>query len=289
MHSKTCLLPVLLAALGSLAPAAPTPTSAPSVAPTLDTLLPELCKAFTPDSLQWLTALEKLAANAARPGAEKERSAFSAALCGKAADTKLPVTVRWMVLRQVGLIGGAEAVEPLAALFNDENVQVREYARQAMELNSDPRATTVLLATLAKGGDVRWQTGLIHSLGQRRSAAAVKVLESRLQQPDYVGAAIIALKKIATPDAVRALEFICRWGRAVGNCPSAARKGERGHHCQGACRSGGLAFATGACLEAAGKFGPRRRAKGSPCTAHRDESASPDNRGLSDDHASRQG
>ena len=207
MPSKSCLLPVLLSfAVGAFANAAPAPVSAPAVPPTLDTLLPELCKPFTPDSLQWLTALEKLAANAARPGAEKERASFASALCAKASDTKLPATVRFYLLRQLALIGGPESVEPLTALFSDENVQVREYARQALELNSDPRATAVLLATLAKGGDVRWQTGFIHSLGQRRAAAAVKVLEPRLQQPEYAEAVIIAFKKIATPEAIHALQ-----------------------------------------------------------------------------------
>ena len=207
MPSKSCLLSVLLSfAVGAFATAAPTAVTAPAVPPPLDTLLPELCKPFTPDSLQWLTALEKLAANAARPGAENERIAFARTLCAKAADTKLPATVRFYILRQLALIGGAESVEPLTALFSDENSQVREYARQALELNSDPRATAVLLATLGKGGDTRWQTGFIHSLGERRAAAAVKVLAPRLQQPEYAGAIIIALKKIATPEAIRTLQ-----------------------------------------------------------------------------------
>ena len=217
MPSKTLLLPVLLSvALGASAANVPKTATVPTTPPTFETILPELCKPFTPDSLQWLTALEKLAANSARPGAEKERAAFASILCAKASDTKLPVTVRFIMLRQLALIGGPESVEPLTALFLDADPQVRDYARQALELNSDPRATAVLLTTLGKGGDARWQTGLIHSLGQRHATAAVKVLVPRLQQPEYAGAAIIALKKIATPEAIQAI------GAALPTHPAAA-------------------------------------------------------------------
>ena len=207
MNSKPFFLPVLFAfSLGAFAADAPKPSATPSVPLTLETILPNLTEPFTKDSLQWLMALQKLSADSARPGAARERAAFASALCVKAADAKLPATVRAQVLRQIALIGGSESIEPLTVLLSDPDAHLRDYARQALELNSDPRASAVLLDALKKGGDARWQAGFIHSLGERRVAAAVETLVIKLKEADCAKAVLIALGKIGNAEAVRGLQ-----------------------------------------------------------------------------------
>lgn len=195
------VLPALLAfAAGAFAADAPKP------APTLDSIVPQLAAPLTKESLQPELDLARLAHQAGRPGAEAERAAFATALCAKASDPALPVTVRYLLLRQVAWIGGAESVEPLTKLLADPDIQIREYARMALAKNASPKAGAVLMAALKKADDGRTQIGFISALGERREPAAVDLLAAKLQKPETAPAAISALGKIGSSEAVAALK-----------------------------------------------------------------------------------
>ena len=202
MNSKSLSLPVFLTvALGAFAAEPPPPISVANV----EALLPML-SAPDKQGSQVEDALQKFAATAARPGAEKERCAFAKTLCATASDTKLPFYARRLVLQQLFVVCGAESVEPLTALLADPDVQIREYARLALEKDPDAKALDALRTALKKGGDARWEIGLMNSLGMRHDGASVALISARVGKTETAPAALAALGKIATSDAIGVLE-----------------------------------------------------------------------------------
>jgi HEAT repeat protein len=225
MKLKFLTLPALFAFAAGAFSADPV---TPAPAPTLDSLVIKLSGPIDKDSFPAQLDLEKLTASAARPGAEPERAALARELCEKAFDGKLPQTVRALILRQLALIGGAESVKPLAGLLADPDPQISECARLAMEKNPSPAAGAVLLANLQKGGEIRWQIGLINSLGERRAATAVDTIAERLKDDKLAAAALSALGKIGSPEAVRVLRKSLPNPAAVDALIVAARRLDAG-------------------------------------------------------------
>jgi HEAT repeat protein len=203
MNPKSLLLLPTLFAFSAGAFADDTLRSAPD---SLDQLIPKLSAPINADSVKWEEELTRLAANAARPGADADRTALATTLCAKASDPQLSFYLRSLFLRQIILIGGSESVAPLTALLADPDPHIREYAREALERNPAPEAGAVLRDALSKGGDTRWQIGLINSLGARRDAKAVSAIVAKTSCPDTCSVALTALGNIATPDAIAALQ-----------------------------------------------------------------------------------
>ena len=201
MNSKYFLFPLVLAVVNGAFAADPPPISVSS----LGELLPML-SAPDKQGSQVEDALQKLAAHAARAGADAERIAFAKTLCNVATDTKLPIYVRRLVLQQLTVVAGAESIQPLSALLTDSDAKIREYARMDLERNPDPKSVDVLRETLKKGGDARWEIGLMNSLGMRHDAASVPLIAARVGKPETGSAALASLGKIATPEAVEVLE-----------------------------------------------------------------------------------
>jgi len=200
MKSRLYFLPVLLAlGLNSVA------ADAPPAPATLDQLLPLLSDTSAQCS-EWEDALQKLAATAARPGANVQRAGFAQSLCAKASDTGLSLYQRTLLLRQLAVVTGPECVPALTALLADANLQIREYARRTLAATPGPEAEAVLLDALKKGGDTPWKIGLMNALGCRRDCRAVTAITAGIANPATSKAASLALAKIATPAAVAAIE-----------------------------------------------------------------------------------
>jgi len=109
--------------------------------------------------------------------------------------------------RALRLIGGPDAVPVLAALTLKPETTAP--ARYALERIPGPEADAALLAALDKAqGDVR--RGVVSSLGERRSAAAVPALARLAGGPDAVLAAdaVKALGKTGGPEAIRSLSAL---------------------------------------------------------------------------------
>ena len=106
--------------------------------------------------------------------------------------------------RQLGVIGTGDAVPVLAALLGDEKLS--HMARYGLEPNPDPAVDEALRQAL---GTVKGPAlvGVIHSIGVRRDAVAVRPLVRRLDDPDadVARAAARALGRIATPGVAKVL------------------------------------------------------------------------------------
>ncbi len=106
--------------------------------------------------------------------------------------------------RQLAIVGTPDAIKVLASLLPD--AKLSHMARYALEPMPSPVVDETLLQALAelKG---RQLVGVIHSLGVRRTANAVKPLSAKLQDPDPDVAqnAARALGSIGTADAAKAL------------------------------------------------------------------------------------
>ena len=112
-------------------------------------------------------ALQDIGSYASRPGAETERRTLASVLCRKIETAEMPATVRnWFVL-QVERIGKEESVRTLTKLLLSEDVQLRDYARRALEKNPSDAAMQSLERTMKEADDPAWKAALTNSLRQR--------------------------------------------------------------------------------------------------------------------------
>ena len=199
MNSKTILATVFGCALAL--------TAFAGVEQTVNDLIPKLAATKVEDRYSAQMELQHLAAKAARPGAEAERAELATILAAKATDAAAPQSARVWIVRQLEYIGAAESVGALTTLLKDQNAELKECARRALEKNSAPAATDSLRAALAQGGDTSWRIGLIQSLGERGDTESVSLIAAGLSQPESAFAAASALGKIASQQAVKDL-----WG-----------------------------------------------------------------------------
>ena len=181
------------------------PAAFAGVEQSVNDLIPKLAAATVEDRYSAQMELQHLVVNAARPGAEAERAALAKLLDAQATDAGVPQPARVWIVRQIEYIGAAESVPALTALLKEQDGEIKECARRALEKNPAPAATESLRAALKQGGDTSWKIGLIQSLGERRDAQSVSLIAADLRQPEISFAAAVALGKIASEPAVQEL------------------------------------------------------------------------------------
>lgn len=181
------------------------PAAFAGIEQTFNDLIPKLAAEKVEDRYAPQMELQRLAANASRPGAEAERAELAKILAGRAADATVPQVARVWLVRQLEYIGSAESVPALTALLGEQDAELKECARRALEKNSAPVAAESLRAALEKGGETGWRIGLIQSLGERADARSVSLIKAELESREVGPAACTALGRIATEDAVAAL------------------------------------------------------------------------------------
>ena len=181
------------------------PAAFAGVEQTVNDLIPKLAAEKVEDRYAPQMELQSLAANASRPGAEAERAELAKILAAKATDATVPQPARVWIVRQLEYIGSAESVAALTALLGEQDAELKECARRALEKNSAPAAGESLRAALEKGGETAWRIGLIQSLGERADALPVNLIKPYLKGKETAPAASSALGKIATDDALVAL------------------------------------------------------------------------------------
>jgi HEAT repeat protein len=160
--------------------------------------------------------LQQIAANASKPGADAARLELGRLLAGKAADATIPQPARVWIVRQLEYMGRAEAVPALTRILDENDAELRDCARRALEKNPAPEAAISLRAALQKGGDPSWKIGLINALGQRMDAESAALIIPLLNEPQTRVAAALALGRIATPTSIEAL-----WKAADNNAAAA--------------------------------------------------------------------
>lgn len=118
------------------------------------------------------------------------------------ADASLEAKAR--ACQHLALVGGRDAVAPLAALLGDPTLS--HYARSGLEEIRDPAADDALRAALTTVKD-QLLVGVINSIGNRRDAKATAALVQLSADPsrDLAAASLMALARIGTPDAAKAV------------------------------------------------------------------------------------
>ncbi len=172
---------------------------------TVNDLVPRLAAEKVEERYGAQMELQAVAANASRPGAEAERGELVKLLASKAADARVPQPARVWLVRQLEYIGATESVPVLTELLKNEDPELRECARRALEKSTSPAATTSLRLALQSGREPAWTIGLIQSLGERHDTAAVTLITESLGSPAASSAALAALAKIANDAALQEL------------------------------------------------------------------------------------
>ena len=184
---------------------------------TINTLIPKLAAPNMPDRYAAQMELQQMAAAASKPGAGAARTDLGKLLAAKAADAAVPQPARVWIIRQLEYMGGAEAVSALTRTLSENDAELRECARRALEKNPSPEAGSSLRAALGKGGDANWKIGLINALGQRHDAAATSLIIPHLDDAQTIVTAALSLGRIATPPAVTALWKVIDKNAAVAD------------------------------------------------------------------------
>lgn len=175
----------------------------------LDTLVPDSASDDLQKRANAMKAIEVLAMNAARPGAEAERAAVSQALAARL-GAATPQLARVWIIRQLQLIGKAEVVPVLTGLLNDKDDLVRESARRALQYNPSAEAGAALRAALDKATDPAWKIALINAVSQRKDAAATGAIAKLAADKDeaVVASALDGLGTLGTAAAAKAIAAV---------------------------------------------------------------------------------
>jgi hypothetical protein len=118
--------------------------------------------------------------------------------------TETPEADKALACKRLAVVGSSAAVGDLAALLTNE--RLASWARIALEAIPGPEADAALRKA-AQSLSGRLAVGVINSIGVRRDAAAVALLEKRLADADadVAVAAAAALGKVGSPEAAAIL------------------------------------------------------------------------------------
>ena len=152
--------------------------------------------------------LQDICLHASRSGAEKQRAIMSKALAETLQSKTMTPEIRYWVLLQIERTGKGEVLEVLTKSLGSADKIEQGCARAAIEKNSARQATRILLKALAGTEDEAFAAGLISSLGNRKAHRAVDAIGQQLDHTNstIAMAAVTALEKINTPDAVSLLK-----------------------------------------------------------------------------------
>lgn len=155
------------------------------------------------------------------------RKAAAATLAAWLKDPATTPDARTFLCRQLALVGGAAEVPVLATLL--QHPESADDARLALEVMETPEAGAALREALNHLRPPAL-SGAIQSVGARRDAHAVPVLERLIQHPDAdtQAAAVWALGRIGTRAAAAALEASQAPGAAAALLACAERLAENG-------------------------------------------------------------
>jgi len=173
----------------------------------IDYLLPLMSAENVESRYNYQIMFQNMGSHASRPGAETQRETLAKVMIENLEQAEMPATVRhWFVL-QLERIGKGESVAALAKLLASDDRHLADYARRALEKNSDAGATNVLVDALAKAEDTRWKIGIINALGERQAREALDTIAGMLgdADPKVGAAAVTALANISGPPSGRAL------------------------------------------------------------------------------------
>ncbi|MGH8245937.1 MAG: HEAT repeat domain-containing protein, partial [Gammaproteobacteria bacterium] len=124
---------------------------------------------------------------------------------------KHSAAIRNKVARLVSYVGGEKEVAALEQALLD--LEIREMARFALEINASEAATNALVAALEQVGPI-FRTGVVNSLGRRKGASVLAALQKAAVDPEREVrlAAVEALANFADPSSDALLAQACDSG-----------------------------------------------------------------------------
>ena len=178
----------------------------PSFEQLLNELLPGMGAEDIPARREPQQRFQEVCFQLGAPGREADR----AEACRLMAEKLGPGTAKpariWL-LKQLEFIGRGECVDAVAAVLEDDDPEIRDWARRALENNPAPEANAELLARLQSTQQSGYRVALINSLGSRRDPASADPLGKLLDGRDeaVIAAAANALGKIGGPESAELL------------------------------------------------------------------------------------
>lgn len=133
----------------------------------------------------------------------------ASALVAMVKDPNSTVFQKAIACKKLSIVGGKEAVAPMAALLSDPHLSC--YARFGMEPNPDPSVDDAFRAALPKLSG-KLQIGVINSIGVRRDANAIDALAKLIGHgdPEIAQSAAASVGMIGGPRAAQVLRTALR-------------------------------------------------------------------------------
>jgi type 1 glutamine amidotransferase/HEAT repeat protein len=192
----TCAILVCFAATGSPAPGAETPA-----AQTADQAWEQLKTWDYGQSRRPLATLELAIARETADPAQRRRIADR--LTAVIADPQATEAARLFACQQLPLVAGDAQVPALARLLDDP--KTADMARRTLESIPGEAALEAIRAAVPRLQGTAL-VGAINSLGVRRDASSIRLLAPLVGgDPQVAAAAVLALARIGTPEAVAAM------------------------------------------------------------------------------------
>ncbi|NUQ64236.1 MAG: HEAT repeat domain-containing protein [Pirellulales bacterium] len=200
-YPRTLSILVLCGAAASIAAA-----NEPPFQQLLEECLPGMGAEKIPDRQEAQQKLQDACFALGTPGREAQREQACRMMSGKLGPQTVKPARIWL-LKQLEFIGRAECVAAVAEAMADQDRELRDAARRALENNPAPEANAAILAAMEKTTDESFKAALVGSLGFRSDPSSVAALTGLLgnQGPKTAAAAAVALGRIATAEAARAL------------------------------------------------------------------------------------
>lgn len=173
----------------------------------LDESLPGIGAANIPDRQGPQQQLQDACFQLCTPGKEAQRADACKRMAAKLGPETTKPARLWL-LKQLEFVGRAECVDAVAKLLDDQDAEIFDWARRALENNPAVEANAPLLAKLQSVECPKRRLALINSLGERRDQASVDVLAAYLEGKDKALAIATAnaLGKIGGDRAAARLE-----------------------------------------------------------------------------------
>ena len=130
--------------------------------------------------------LDEIVLRAGAPGSEDKLRALRQVLVEQLGEHR-DVSERIFLLRELAIIGRAEAVPALEKLIDDAEPAIREYAIRALAANPSREAAEALLAAMRKAGEPARRAALANALAGRKEKEAADAVRAAL--PDLPPAA----------------------------------------------------------------------------------------------------
>jgi HEAT repeat protein len=188
----------------------------------LDELLPGMGAADPPSREKAQRELDRACCDASAPGNENRRAELCQAISARL-ESQPDRLIRFYLLRQLERIGDEDCVVALRWTLDEDDPQIRDAARRALQNIPVAAAGTALEKALEAADEPAWRVALINALAARGHKRAMRAIApfATAEDTEVALAAIAALGRLGGIEGSQALQNIMQGADPVRSVAAA--------------------------------------------------------------------